>query len=71
MSVFRDVVTSPSIGLVSAVQAGAFWGAILLPFSYLPLLAVGLDSLDRQLLFALLVSLNIILLIAGHSYRTN
>ena len=69
VSVFRDAVSSPSVGLVSVVQASAFWGAILLPFVYVPLLVVGLDALDRQLLFAALVSLNVILLVIGHTHR--
>jgi hypothetical protein len=69
VSVFRDTVTSPGVGLISVLQAGAFWGAVLLPFVYLPLVFVGLDSLQRQLLFASLVSLNIILLIVGHTHR--
>jgi len=69
VSVFRDTVSSPSVGLVLLVQASAFWGAVLLPFVYVPLLVVGLDALDRQLLFAALVSLNVILLVIGHAHR--
>jgi len=69
VSVFRDAVSSPAVGLVSVVKAGAFWGAVVLPFVYLPLVALGLDSLGRQLLFASLVSLNVILLIVGHRHR--
>jgi hypothetical protein len=71
LSILRDTVSSPSVGIVSAIQAGAFWGAVLLPFIYLPLLATSLDSLNEQLLFASLLSLNVILLIVGHSHRTN
>ncbi len=70
VSVFRDTVSSPGVGFVSVIQASAFWGAVLLPFVYVPLLVVGLDALDRQLLFAALVSLNIILLVIGHAHRS-
>lgn len=69
VTVFRDTVTSPSVGVLSVIQAGAFWGAVVLPFTYLPLVVVGLDGLDKQLLFASLVSLNIILLVVGHRHR--
>jgi hypothetical protein len=72
VSVFRDTVSTPSVGLVSAIQAGAFWGAVLLPFVYLPMLAIlQLGTLEMQLLFASMVSLNVILLIIGHSHRTS
>lgn len=72
MNVFRDAVSWPSLGVISVIQAGAFWGAIMLPFVYLPVLFVGLeDNLARQLLFASLLALNVILLIVGHSHRTN
>lgn len=70
VSVFRDTVSSPSVGFVLVVQAGAFWDAILLPFVHVSLLVAGLDNLGRQLLFASLVSLNIILLIGGHAHRS-
>ena len=67
----RDIVSLPTAGLVSAVRAGAFWGAVGLPFVYLPMLAVGLDSYSEQLLFVSVLSLNVILLIVGHSHRTD
>lgn len=68
--VVRDTVSLPSFGVVSAVKAGAFWGAILLPFVYLPILATGLDSLLDHLLFVSLLSLNVVLLVVGHTHRT-
>jgi len=68
LSVLRDVVSLPAVGFVSAVRAGAFWGAVALPFVYLPMLAVGPDTRSEQLLFISLLSLNVVLLIVGHSY---
>ena len=38
---------------------------------FLPVLGLGVDTLGRQLLFAVLLSLNGILLVVGHSHRTN
>lgn len=50
------------------VEAAAFWSAIALPFVYLPLLFVGLDSVETQLLFAVLVALNVVTILLGHRY---
>ena len=69
-AVVRDTVSLPSFGVVSAVKAGAFWGAILLPFVYLPVLATGLDDPSDRLLVVSLLSLNVVLLVVGHTHRT-
>jgi hypothetical protein len=71
LSVLRDSVSLPVVGLVSTVRAGAFWGAVALPVVYLPVLAVGPNSRSEQLLLVSLLSLNVILLIVGHPHRTN
>lgn len=61
--------TAGGNGLPAPVRAIAFWGAIVLPFVYLPMLALGLDSVERQLLFISLVALNVVLVIVGHHHR--
>jgi hypothetical protein len=71
LSVLRETVSLPVVGLVSAVRAGAFWGAVALPFVYLPVLATGPDSRSEQLFLVSLLSLNLVLLILGHSHGTN
>jgi len=51
------------------VEAVAFWGAVVLPFVYLPLLFAGLDSVATQVLFLLLVVLNAVMILLGHRYE--
>jgi len=68
----------PVLGQLDAVQSApllrrpltgaAFWAAIALPFLYLPLLASGLDSTATQTAFLVLVALNVVTLLLGHSY---
>lgn len=49
----------------------AFWSAIALPFLYLPLLATGLGTVQLQAAFLVLLALNVVTLLAGHSYRSD
>lgn len=57
--------------LLEGVRAFFFWSAIVLPFLYIPLLAVGLDTVTRSVVFLALLSLNIVALLSSHSYRPN
>lgn len=57
--------------LLEGVRAFSFWSAIVLPFLYIPLLVVGLDTVTRSVVFLGLLSLNIVALLSSHSYRPN
>lgn len=48
----------------------AFWAAVALPFLYLPLLAAGLDTTRLQAAFLVLLALNVVTLLIGHSYQS-
>lgn len=50
------------------VTGAAFWSAIALPFLHLPLLASGLESETTQVAFLVLLALNVVTLLIGHSY---
>jgi len=69
VSMLREMVSVPVMGVVSAVQAGAFWGAVVLPMVSLPMLVTSLDTRDGRLLFAALVVLNVVLLVLGHRHQ--
>lgn len=69
----REVVQSQSLQhgarLVTApLRFVSFWAAVALPFLYLPLLVSGLDG-QETLVFGLLLTLNALALVAGHSHR--
>lgn len=51
------------------VQRLAFWGAVLIPFSYLPLLSVGVDGTRGALLLAALLIANVAALVVGHGHN--
>lgn len=57
-----DRVTDP-------VQIIGFWLAVVLPFIHLPLLVGGLTSEGRQVLFMVLIALNLAAFYAGRNYR--
>jgi len=50
---------------LGAVGAAGFWGAILLPFAYLPFLYGGVGSRQLEQFFALLL-LNAVCIVVGH-----
>lgn len=50
------------------LKAVSFWAAIVLPFTYLPLLTGGLTG-GESLLFAALVAANAAAFVAGHGYQ--
>ena len=54
--------------LLASARGLAFWTAIALPFGYLPLF--GLEMVDFSLgTFVLLLVVNIVALLVGHSYH--
>lgn len=57
-----------SISLGSTITAIGFWLGALLPFVYLPVFLLGIDSLTWLLFFCGLLALNVIALIVGHDY---
>ncbi len=54
--------------LLRSAQGLAFWTAIALPFGYLPLFTLDVIELTLEL-FVLLLVINTVALIVGHSYR--
>jgi len=54
--------------LLRSTRGVAFWTAIALPFSYLPLFTLEMVELSFRA-FVLLVVINIVALLVGHSYR--
>lgn len=54
--------------VVRPVTAVAFWLAVVLPFLHLPLLATGLNSSDAATAFGVLVGVNVLALVVGHSH---
>lgn len=61
-------LVGPHSSVPKPIEAVAFWSAIVLPFTYLPLLLVGLHSVSLQVLFALLLLLNGVMILLGHQY---
>lgn len=60
----------PSVPALREPLVGvAFWTAVALPFLHLPLLATGLETWDMRLAFLVLLALNVVTLLLGHSYR--
>ena len=57
---FRDVLKKP-------VRRVAFWVAIALPLTYLPLLVGGIEDSEATL-FALLLVANAVTLVIGHGH---
>lgn len=54
--------------MTTLIRALAFWAAIVLPFTYLPLLTAGLESASMVLVFVCLVAVNVGALVLGHPY---
>lgn len=55
--------------MAKPIRKASFWGAIVLPVWYLPLLAVGLSSRFQVALFVCLVAVNLGALYVGHGHR--
>lgn len=62
-----SVPSAPSIR--KPVAGAAFWAAIALPFLHLPLLATGLETTTTTVAFLVLLGLNVLTLLIGHSYH--
>lgn len=61
---------SPSSRWLSRPLTGfAFWAAIALPFLHLPLLVTGLETTRMTAAFIVLLALNVVALVVGHSHR--
>jgi hypothetical protein len=52
----------------TAVQAVAFWLAVVLPLAYLPLVAGGVTA-SELVPFAALLAVNVVALTVGHDHR--
>lgn len=50
------------------VRAAAFWSAVALPFIYVPLLLVGIETQTEAAAFLLLVVAHVVALVIGRSY---
>lgn len=66
----RETLSRHSVpdSLVQPIKRLSFWSAIVLPFMHLSLLVVGLDSPSMVVAFVVLVALNVIALLIGHTY---
>jgi len=54
--------------LLTLVRALAFWAAIVLPLTYVPLLVTGLESVSMAVAFVCLVAVNVCALVLGQPY---
>lgn len=50
-------------------RAAGFWGAIALPFLYLPLLAMGVDSVTEATVILALLGLNLLAVLVGRGHN--
>lgn len=64
----RGAIGSAPRRLGSGLETLAFWGAIVLPALYLPLLLAGLDDAQGLLLFLGLFGLHVVLLYGGRGW---
>ena len=65
----RETISIPLFRIARYIEAVSFWGAVVLPLTYIPLLIIGIDTVQTVLIFVSLIILNVILLIIGHAYR--
>ena len=59
--------TVPNVA--SEIRKAGFWGAIVLPFLYLPLLVFGLNSWLHSTIFLVVLVVNLAALYVGHYHR--
>jgi len=64
----EETVTWNQHWFVASVRFISFWTAVGLPVLYVPLLATGLDSAGKAAVFAVLLGVNLVSLLLGHSY---
>lgn len=66
----RESIAVEQLPIPAVLEAIAFWGAIILPFAYLPpILVIGLETTAQTLFFFGLVGLNVFLIALGNRYR--
>lgn len=70
LSPWAAVLTAATRRLSSLVRCVAFWTATLLPFVYLPMVAVEPARLVDFRLLGALMSVNLLALVVGHRHRT-
>jgi len=63
-----EILAISTTHLLQSARGIAFWTAIALPFSYVPLFTLEVVALPFRL-FVFLVVINIVALVVGHSYR--
>lgn len=56
--------------LTTAIRAVCFWIAVMLPFLYVPLLVIGVETRAEGLALLALLSLNAVSLLIGHPHRS-
>lgn len=64
----KELIATVRKQIAEPLRIVAFWGAIMLPFLYVPLLATGLDTVAQTVVFLALLVLNLITLVIGHSH---
>ncbi|PSP31436.1 hypothetical protein BRC64_10200 [Halobacteriales archaeon QH_10_67_22] len=68
-SVVRQSRSVIDTGLLEPVAGVAFWTAVALPFLHVPLLLLtGLSTPNTMTAFLVLLALNVVALLVGHSY---
>ncbi|WP_435359827.1 hypothetical protein [Haloarchaeobius sp. DFWS5] len=55
--------------LLAPLRTASFWLAVTLPFAHLSLLASGIETPAETQAFLVLLSLNLLALVAGHGYQ--
>ena len=55
--------------LATPVRVAGFWGAIVLPVCYVPVLATGLSTSFEAGIFLGLIGVNLLALYVGHAHR--
>jgi len=65
----RESGSAIGTGLLHPITGAAFWAAVALPFLHVPLLLLtGLSSSSTTTAYVVLVALNVVALLVGHSY---
>jgi hypothetical protein len=57
-----------SSGVAGPIRPTAFWFAVLLPFTYVPMLASGFAT-DHAAAFLVLLASNVLAFVLGHSHN--
>jgi hypothetical protein len=55
--------------IVAPLRATSFYAAVALPLAYVPMLVSGLDTVPQTVTFLVLLALNLVAFIAGHSHE--